>query len=153
MFVLMTKPLKSKIMEKQIMYKYNRMELEQFAMFEENYDSSVTTAEFQTEAQFSFDKEQNILCSAITVCMLNKDKMLLKAKLKSYFNIMPESVEDMRVDGRISFAPQILVQFASFCYGSMRGVMYAKSMGTPLCNFILPPVYFGNLIDKGFVVE
>lgn len=41
-------------MENQIKYRFRRMELEQFAMFEENYDKDVKEAQFQTEAQFSF---------------------------------------------------------------------------------------------------
>ena len=41
-------------MENQIKYRFRRMEFEQFAMFEENYDKDVKEAQFQTEAQFSF---------------------------------------------------------------------------------------------------
>lgn len=38
------------------------MELEQFAMFEENYDKDIKEAQLQTEAQFSFDKGTSVLC-------------------------------------------------------------------------------------------
>lgn len=140
-------------MEQQVMYKYNRMELEQFATFEENYSSEMKEVQFQTEAQFSFDKEHSVLCSRIVVNMTAMDKPLVRAELKSYFDLLPESVNNLRQDGRILFAPPLLVQFASLCYGSMRGVIYAKTMGSPLANFVLPPVYFGNLIDKTFVVN
>ena len=140
-------------MEQQVMYKYNKMELEQFAMFEENCNPEPKEVQFQTEAQFSYDTDNYILCSKIIVNMASQEKPLVKAELKSYFNLLPESVENLRKDGRIMFAPPLLVQFASLCYGSIRGVIFAKTMGTPLNSFIVPPVYFGNLIDKGFVVE
>ena len=45
------------------------MELEQFAMFEENYDKVVKEAQFQTEAQFSFYKGISVLCCRISVDM------------------------------------------------------------------------------------
>jgi hypothetical protein len=139
-------------MEQQVMYKYNKMELEQFAMFEENYNSTAEV-QCQTETQFSFDKEHSILCCRITINMLQDNNLILKSELKSYFDIKPESIEGLRKDNRILFAPPLLVQFASLCYGSMRGVIYAKTIGNPLNNIILPPIYFGHLIDKSFVVE
>ena len=140
-------------MEQQVMYKFSRMELEQFAMFEENYHPEPKEVQFHTEAQFSYDADNYILCSKIIVNMAAQEKPLVKAELKSYFNLLPESVENLRKDGRITFAPSLLVQFASLCYGSIRGVIFTKTLGTPLNGFIVPPVYFGNLIDKGFVVE
>lgn len=127
--------------------------LEQFAMFEENCNPEPKEVQFQTEAQFSYDTDNYTLCSKIIVNMSAQEKPLVKAELKSYFNLLPESVESLCKDGRITFAPPLLVQFASLCYGSIRGVIYTKTMGTPLNSFIVPPMYFGNLIDKGFVVE
>ena len=135
------------------MYRFSRMELEQFAMFEENCDSETKEVQFHTEAQFSYDKSNSVICSKIVVNMTYQEKPLVKAELNSYFDIHPESVKSLCKDGRIVFAPPLLVQFASLCYGSIRGVIFAKTLGTPLNNFIAPPVYFGNLIDKAFVLE
>jgi hypothetical protein len=140
-------------MEQQVMYRFSKMELEQFAMFEENCNPEPKEVQFHTEAQFSYDKDNYILCSKIIINMASQEKPLVKAELKSYFNLSPESVENLRKDGRIVFAPHLLVQFASLCYGSIRGVIFAKTIGTPINNYVLPPVYFANLIDKGFVVE
>lgn len=140
-------------MDTQVLYKYIKMELEQFAMFEENYNPEVKEVQFQTESQFSFDKENSVLCSRIVVNMSASDKPLVKTVLKSYFEIQPESVDRIRQDNTIVFAPALLVQFVSLCYGSLRGVIFSKTSGTPLANCILPPVYFGNLIDKAFIVE
>ena len=135
------------------MYRFSKMELEQFAMFEENCNPEPNEVQFHTEAQFSYDKDSYILCSKIIVNMASQEKPLVKAELKSYFSLLPESVENLRKDGRIMFASPLLVQFASLCYGSIRGVIFAKTIGTPINNYVLPPVYFANLIDKGFVVE
>lgn len=140
-------------MEGQVLYKYGKMEIEQFAMFEENYNHNIEEVQFQTEAQFSFDKNSSVLCSKIVVNMSALEKPLVKAELKSYFNIQPESIDTLRQDGKILFHPHLLIQFASLCYGSMRGVIFTKTHGTALSNYVLPPVYFGQLINKGFAVE
>jgi hypothetical protein len=140
-------------MENQVLYQYGKIELEQFAMFPENYSKDAQGIDFETEVQFSLDKEQSVLSCTIIANMYNGDKQLIKAELKSLFNIKPESISELKKDGRIVFAPTILIQFASLCYGSMRGVIFAKTMNTPLCDFVIPPIFFGNIIDKPFVVE
>lgn len=66
-------------------YRFRRMELEQFAMFEENYDKDVKEAQFQTEAQFLFDKGTSVLSCRISVDMSAMDKPLAKVVLKSFF--------------------------------------------------------------------
>lgn len=138
----------------QFTYKYSKLELAQFAMFEENCTPQMKDVQFITETQFSFDRENAVLCCGITVTMTtDTEKPLVKAELRSFFEIQAESFENMQEDGHIMFAPPLLVQFASLCYGSMRGVIFTKTQETPLCNYVLPPMYFGNLIDKGFSVE
>jgi hypothetical protein len=140
-------------MEQQVMYRFSKMELEQFAMFEENCDPETTEVQFHTEAEFSYDKNNSVICSKIIVIMSHQEKPLVKAELNSYFDIHPKSLKSLYKDGNIVFTPPMLVQFASLCYGSIRGVIFAKTLGTSLNSYIVPPVYFGNMIDKGFIVE
>ena len=140
-------------MENQIKYRFRRMELEQFAMFEENYDKDVKEAQFQTEAQFSFDKGTSVLCFRISVDMSAMDKPLAKIVLKSFFEIHPDSLKLLLKEDKIVFPPVPLVQFASLCYGAIRGVQFSKTQDTPLAGYVLPPGYYGNMIDKGFEVE
>lgn len=138
----------------QVLYKFNKMELEQFATFEENYNAVIKEAQFQTEAGFAFDKENSILCSTILVNMLQEEKLLVKAELRSYFDIKLESIDKLKTeDGKIVFMPGLLIQFASLCYGSMRGALFIKTQGSPLGQFILPPLYFDRVIDKAFEVQ
>lgn len=81
------------------------------------------------------------------------DKPLAKIVQKSFFEIHPDSLKLLLKDDKIVFPPVPLVQFASHCYGAIRGVEFSKKQDTPLAGYVLPPVYFGNMIDKGFEVE
>lgn len=138
----------------QLYYKYAKIELEQFAMFEENVPEKPKDVQFQTQVQFSYDKEQDVLCNKIIVTMTDNEKILLKADMYSYFAFDKDSVEQMRnEDGHLVFVPQVLVQFTSLNYGSLRGALYLKTQGTPLADYILPPVFFGQIIDNAFVAE
>ncbi|MST84770.1 hypothetical protein FYJ73_08845 [Prevotellaceae bacterium LKV-178-WT-2A] len=96
-------------MENQIKYRFRRMELEQFAMFEENYNKDVKEAQFQTEAQFSFDKGTSVLCFRISVDMSAMDKPLAKIVLKSFFEIHPDSLKLLLKEDKIVFPPVPLV--------------------------------------------
>ena len=139
-------------MEQIIKYRYNKMELTQFAMFEESLDKSVREVQFQTEVQFSFDKHNSVLCCRVTVNMLQEEKPLLKAELCNYFDIPEQTKEALNREGKLEFPIPLLVQFASLGYGSIRGVLFAKTTGSPLADFVLPPVYFDKLINNPFVV-
>ena len=77
---------------KDVMYKYAKMELEQFAMFEENMKNEHDEIQVQTEAQFKYDKSQHVLCSKITVTFSNGESPLMRAVLDSYFLIHPDSI-------------------------------------------------------------
>jgi hypothetical protein len=140
-------------MEQSVLYKYSRMSLEQFAMFEENLTNDIKEVEYQTESQFSYSKDESEICCKIIVNIYNQDKPLAKSELRSYYKIKPESIDVLKNGNDIAFNPALLVQFASLCYGSMRGVLFAKTMNTPLNHFVLPPVYFNRIIDKAFVVK
>lgn len=139
-------------MEQTIKYRYNKMELAQFATFEESLDKSVNEVQFQTEVQFSFDKQNSVLCCRVTVNMLQEEKPLLKAELCNYFDIPEQTKEALNREGKLEFPIPLLVQFASLGYGSIRGVLFAKTTGSPLADFVLPPVYFDKLINNPFVV-
>ena len=138
----------------QLYYKYVKMELEQFALFEENLSEKQGEVQSQFQTQFSYDKEQDVLCSKIVVTLTGNEKILMKADMCSYFAFRKDSLEQMRNEaGHIVFVPQVLTQFASLNYGSLRGVLFLKTQGTQLANYILPPVLFGQIIDKSFVAE
>ena len=119
MYLLLPLIMQHKLIEhygKSNKYRFRRMELEQFAMFEENYDKDVKEAQFQTEAQFLFDKGTSVLCCRISVDMSAMDKPLAKVVLKSFFEIHPDSLRLLIKEDKIVFPPVPLVQFDSLCF-------------------------------------
>ena len=135
----------------ELFYSYERIDLEQFAFFEDNLSGKLGNMQLNSQIQFSFDKGKNLICCRMGILMHDKDTPLLKATMCSYFGIREDSVEKMRKGGQIEFPVRLLVQFASLNYGSMRGALYLKMQGTPLARYILPPVFLDKVIDKPFV--
>lgn len=139
--------------DKKILYQYAKIELEQFALFEEHLKESQTEVQLQTEAQFQYDKEQHVLCCKIAVTFLNGESPLLKAVADSYFLIHHDSINEITDDqGKITFSKQILIQFASLNYGSLRGMIHLKTLNTKLANYILPPMFFNEIVTDNYIV-
>lgn len=141
------------MMNQQILYKYVKVETEQFAIFEENFKQDVTDSMFQVETYFSFNQAQSVLVNRMAVIVLQQSSVILKIAMVDYFKIAEESLSALTNDNRINFPQSFLQQLASLSFGTLRGVLVAKTEGTKLSNLILPPTYIGNLIDKNFVVE
>jgi hypothetical protein len=138
----------------QLLYKYIKIDIERFTLFEDDFPPKLEDVHFQISAQFDYNKEQYILCSKLTVTLSAGEKSILETVICSYFSIKEESVEQIiNEKGRLIFAPPTLVQFASLNYGSLRGVIYVKTKGSQLENYILPPIFFGQIIDKSFEVD
>lgn len=139
---------------KDVMYRYAKMELEQFAMFEENLNEEHGEIQLQTEAQFKYDKAQKVLCSKITVTFSNGETPLMRAVINSYFLIHQDSISRITdSEGHLVFPTSVLVQFASLNYGSLRGMIHLKTLGTKLSGYILPPIFFNEIITKDYIAE
>lgn len=139
---------------KDVMYRYAKIELEQFAMFEENLNEEHGEIQLQTEAQFKYDKAQQVLCSKITVTFSNGESPLMRAVINSYFLIHQDSISRITdSEGHLVFPTSVLVQFASLNYGSLRGMIHLKTLGTKLSGYILPPIFFNEIITKDYIAE
>ena len=144
---------KSIVMEKQVFYHYLKIDLEQFAIFEENMAADQDVSLGTHEVTFSFDRKNLILACKENVVFVTGDKPLLKCVQSSYFAIRADSVESMtQEDGSIVFEPFLLIQLASLKYGTMRGTIFAKTQGTKFEKIILPPTFFNDSIHEPFVV-
>ena len=138
----------------EIKYKYCRITLEQFAILDDSESVELNDTDLQTSVQFSFDREQHMVCCSLSISLSKDSKVLLKSQLNSYFDIDSESIDNVICQNNAYvFDIPLLIQFASLCYGAMRGVIFTKTMNTPYNIFILPPVYFSAMINKPFVVE
>lgn len=136
----------------QIQYRYLKISDEQFATFEENYESSIDV-NFQNTVAFSYNYEKNVLTCSDTISFLQEEKVILKLELNSYFMIHPNSVKEHLQEDLFYCPKEILWQFASLNYGCMRGVLYERTKGSELKNLILPPFFFDELITDGIRFE
>lgn len=132
-------------MEEQILFRFIKLNLNQFASFVDAYVAEEMSLELSSSFQFSYNFDNNVVCCTTTVIITNETNAVLKAELNSYFNIQSKSADSMMEGDCIVLPIDLMAQFASLGYGSMRGVIYAKTMGTPLEKIILPPNDIQNI--------
>lgn len=115
------------------------MDLTQFATLADGYTPEDTEIEIFNRFQFAYNFEDHlVLCK--TIIEISKEKqLLLKAELDCVFKIDPVSAFALEHKTQAVLPPRLLAQFASLAYGSMRGVLYLKTVDTPFNSFILPP--------------
>lgn len=135
-------------------YKYSKIDLEQFAVLTDAPIDNNAEIKIRTDLEFAYSRENRLLANKITITAADKDQMLMKAVMSSYFEIAPDSIEEISEDdGRLVFDPMSLVQFASLNYGSLRGALYVKTANTPLKDLVIPPIYFHKIITSAFTIE
>lgn len=126
-------------METPILFKFVKMDLAQFATFEDGYVDENAQLEIFNRFQFAYNfAEHLVLCKTI-IEVSKKEKILLKADFDCIFLIDSESAKTIESDTEAVIPQSLLAQFASLAYGSLRGVVYLKTADTPFSNFVLPP--------------
>ena len=115
------------------------MDIQQFATFEENYSDKRTEVEISNNFQFSYNFEDRTVKCVTSVIFTQDKAVILKCELASFFYLERETAESLVKDNVFRATSELLSQFASLTYGSIRGVIFTKTIGSPLNKIILPP--------------
>lgn len=99
---------------------------------------------------FSFDaKEESLVCS-YGVMMEQMDGVFLSSKIKVAYRLSTDSIESLSSKNKVRFPSSFLVQCASIGYGTMRGVVCAKTLEQGFTDIIMPPMFISDIIKESF---
>ena len=104
--------------------------------------------DIRSGVDFAYNFEQNVIKSILNIEFYHKEKLALKIQLCTFIAINEDTVLALEKDGKIVFPADFLAQCASFGHGALRGIMYLKTMNTPLEGVVLPPMVYGELFKK-----
>ena len=102
---------------------------------------------------FAYNFEQNVIKSILNVDFSHKEKNALRIQLCTFIAISEDSVTALEKDGKIVIPADFLAQCASFGHGALRGIMYLKTINTPLEGIVLPPVVYGEIFKKPIIFD
>lgn len=140
-------------MNNSIQYKFIKIDLTQFSPEWDKYDSENPSVGIETNFNFSFNKAEGVLRCTTSLHFIQEDQVFLNTELQTFYEISKESIEDLVSENVLTIPKILLCQFASLAYGSYRGVLYMKTINTPICNLILPPMYLNEVIKDDMKIQ
>ena len=104
--------------------------------------------DIKSGVDFAYNFEQNIIKSILNIEFSHKEKIALRIQLCTFVAISEDTVTALEKEEKIVIPADFLAQCASFGHGALRGIMYLKTMNTPLEGIVLPPVVYGEMFKK-----
>lgn len=104
--------------------------------------------DIKSGVDFAYNFEKNVVKNILNVDFSYNEKTVLKIQLCTFVAISEDTVTSLEKDGKIVIPAEFLAQCASFGHGALRGIMYLKTMNTPLEGIVLPPVVYGKMFKK-----
>lgn len=135
----------------QVEYRLAKIDTNRFDIHADNLKDG--DAEFRTELQFAYSNNPHAVRCRMSINMVQQGTPLMESVVDCHFEINTASVEALKQGDNIVIPAAVLIQFASLCYGTMRGIIHTKTEGTPINRFILPPMYFHEIIKQDFVAK
>lgn len=122
---------------------------EQFALLEENYNSTTTTG-LATSFQFKLDQSHKQMGVFATFKFTQNKKSFIKIEVSCHFKIQDESWNDFikENDAKLVIPKHFLAHLAMITIGTTRGVLFSKTEGTPFSKYIIPTVNIADEIDE-----
>lgn len=103
--------------------------------------------EFGAEFSFSGDLEKRLIACRSSYTFRQEATVLSSLTVYCYFEMAPEYLNNNLTDGKIVIDKEFLRYLATICVGTARGIQHAKTQGTVLNDFVIPPI---NLMEMGF---
>jgi hypothetical protein len=127
-------------MTNQLFYQFVQLDLIQFETFVQTiHEDKEISMELSSSFRFDYNFALHRVCCTTTVAVNQENTPVLSAELNAYFQIQEVSESSITESDCVVLPIGLMAQFASLGYGTMRGIIYAKTMGTPLDKIVLPP--------------
>jgi len=85
---------------------------------------------------------------------VNDDELLPVCHLKTAFDFHIENYTDfLNKDGDLKIPYSVTRTFASISYGTTRGILYTKTLGTTLGLFVMPMLDLGKFKKEDLVIK
>ena len=135
--------------ENKTAYSLTQITTEQFAIMEDAFTEKAHV-ELQTKLRFAFDPDRKYI---VVFAMFNfKQNNIAFIIIESgcHFAIQPDSWNKfLNANGTILTVPQsFMSHLASITVGTTRGILHAKTEGTIMSRFLIPPVNLKELIKE-----
>lgn len=125
---------------------------EQFAIFEENY-SPKNDIDLGTGLQFKIDSQNKHIGVFLQFQFIQGKKVFLKIQVSCHFKIEANAWDSFVTENQIVVPKGFLAHLAMITTGTARGVLFAKTEGTPFSKYIIPTINVEEMIKSDAVFD
>ena len=98
------------------------------------------------EVQTGCNYEARTIVMSVLANVKVDDQLVLTIKTSSFFEVSQETWEGLKMDGFVVVPKEFLYHLGGLAFSTTRGVLFAKTEGTDLSNFVLPIIYMDQII-------
>ena len=132
-------------------FRMDQIKVEQFAILENNIPQD--DIDFSAELTHGASKEDKVIAIRLKVSYTSKETLLLVSVVSCMFKIEPESWQEWVKDDKVIVPRGFIAHLAMHTFGTARGILFAKTEGTPYQRLILPPTNVDAMITEDFIIE
>ena len=139
-----------------IKYRIDSITQEEFSLNIEGVDLSKmndNTLKFQYKMETLLKMNENIILVKPSARLLYDDSPVLTASVIVSYSV--QTLEDAfsidRDNQQINIKADILPSFVGASYSTLRGIVYAKTAGTPLAQYPIPMIEIPTLMNKNAI--
>ena len=137
---------------KDLQYRLAGFDLMQFIpTYEKVTDQDIIEGNYGFD--FAYNKNSNTVRTTVNLNLTHEGESVLTVQFATFIELKKESTDSMIKGNTITFKKEHLAQFASFGYGALRGVMYLKTINTPIENVILPPLELESMFTNSLTIS
>ncbi len=125
--------------------------IDQFAVFEENYTNLDGVFDIKSKVLFQFDQAHSVLKCSCGVDCLKDNLIVVKAAITFEYELSEDTINGLIEGDKIKFPKDLLVFFSTNAYGALRGVIMAKLESTAI-RLILPVVDLSGFIKTSMIL-
>ncbi len=120
---------------------------EQFAILEENYSPKKDIG-LGTGLQFRIDSLNKQIGSFLSFEFVQSKKVFLKIQVSCHFKIEENAWNSFIQKNKLVVPKGFLAHLAMITTGTTRGVLFAKTEGTPFSKYIVPTINVAEMIQE-----
>lgn len=132
-------------------FRMDQIKVEQFAILENKLPQD--NIGFSAELTHAVSKEDNVIAVRLKVSFTSKEKLLLVCVVSCIFKVEPDSWQEWIQENKVVVPRGFMAHLAMHTFGTARGILFAKTEGTPYQQLILPPTNVDTMIKNDLIIE
>lgn len=136
-----------------VQFRMRSIEVPQYAVLADKCPETLDHARLDTHIAFAADVKLRIIACKMKFVFKDSENILEVIEIVCSFEVAPQCWEEFVSDSKVTIPKSLLTHIAFHTVGTARGVLFAKSEGTPFSKIILPAINVEGMIESDMVVE